>query len=98
MMDGFWEGGTFVLKSTIYERQRKLESKIKEGEAKIKELRGLIDRAVRSAHYKHKGSPRWSGVGNIFNLGCNSSIKLCKEFGHDPDSLIPGDQLDDAVQ
>lgn len=58
-----------------------------EGEAY--EMKTLLTRAIKYAQYIDRGSPRWSGVGQIFSVGSTTAIAMCKAVGLDPHESVP---------
>lgn len=74
--------GDYVLFSD-YEAQQTIGGKLPYA------MHFLIQRAVEYPRAWEPGSPRWSAVGSVFQVGCNNAIAICKAFGFDPNEVKP---------
>lgn len=61
-------------------------------------LRGAIVNMHAHIGRKHRGSPLWSLVGNIFGHGSGVSAQICRQVGLDPYQLCGKAYLEPAKE
>lgn len=55
--------------------------------ARVKELEGLVRRAVAASGWLRTQAPRWIHVMNAFGLGATRAHELCASLGVDPEEM-----------